>query len=58
MQKRTDYKFSLVWAVVSLSADTAPLHRNQNHKQNENNEILENRIYDACCFLPRLLQQQ
>ena len=23
-----------------------------------NNEDLENRIYDACCFLPRLLQQR
>ena len=26
------------------------------NNRNENNETLENRIYDACCFLPRLLQ--
>ena len=25
---------------------------------NENNEDLENHVYDACCLLPRLLQQR
>ena len=28
------------------------------NNRKENKETLENRIYDACSFLPRLLQQQ
>jgi len=27
MRKRADYKFSLVWAVVSLRADAAPYNK-------------------------------
>ncbi len=33
----------------------------ENYNENENNEDLENRLCDACCFLPRLprlLQQR